>query len=176
MAEGQGYTSVEPYNTDIIQISVQDIEEELGPLLTRKEAILTSESRPATIGKWINEEKLQLLGALSITEVEAATEPHIKVMVEKNIRYRVCVRLLRMYDANRKTIGLTSYRASIVEYRNEQEDMENYIMEWFNPMVRGREDDKTQPLTAAGVARETNRQKGKQYKGRGFTDNGQGIF
>ena len=173
MAQGGGYENAEPLGAPKIQVTLNDIEEELGPLLTRKEAILTDVNRPKIIGRWILEEKVQLLGLIDVTETTIMDEPpHIKIMCEKDIRYRVCIRLLRMFDTNRKTIGLTSFRASITEYRNDLEDLEMYLVEYFHPSVRGRDDSATMTKTRGQQDRADRNEEGDQNKGQGYSNEG----
>jgi len=173
MATGVEYENAEPTGAPEIHVTVSDIEGELGPLLTRKEAILTDDNRDSTIGDWIEQEKLQLLGMIDITEAIICVQPtHIKSMVEKDIRYRVCVRLLRMFDTNRKTIGLTSFRAAITEFKNDLEDLEMYLFEYFHPSVRGIADSATLTQTYGQQQRAERNEEGKQTEDDGYTTGG----
>ena len=169
MAEGETFVNEEPIDADKIQLSVDDVRLVLGRIVKRKDSVLTDPEQDRLIALWLREHKSQFLHMLDATEDEVIQEGEaIAIMVQRTIRKRVVVAYLQFLDTNRKTVGLSSYRVAMGEHRNELEDLEMYLSEFFHPSVRGRGDSASRSQSKGQKDRAERGEEGEQDKLSGF--------
>jgi hypothetical protein len=133
-------------------VKVEDIEDELGPLIAGAQGESTGlfplDNKSRIIGSWIIEETLIIYEFLGLLDTDLAIADKYtnsdQVMLHQCIMYRVCARIMRRAQVNRKvgkSFSQPTYNDQMERYFADSERYGLYLREKYYPIVSIRDVD-----------------------------------
>jgi hypothetical protein len=137
---------------DLIQAIVTDIEDEIGPILAQHSTtIFPTMKKDRIIGKWIEAEisRMKMFCGYDNQDIADQYTDEDKRLFRDVIIFRVCARVLRTCQINRKvgkSFAQPTYLEMMKSFSEEARNYALYLREKYYPAVKPNDDNPYPPI------------------------------